>query len=548
MDSLLIKNMGFLKLEEIKRLSAERNKELCVPPLDNNEFDKQWNCALKYAERKKREREEQQKQRQEQQRQQNNDNDNDSSNDSGGGGAGGGGDKTTTTTTRLDKQQLIEEGTELVMSKHSFLTIEETKDILVYDSDKGVYVYGGEIVIERELENIFNFDLRSADIAEIKGHIMRKTYVKKQDFDVDLDIVNLKNGLYNIRTGELLPHTPDYYSINQKPILYNPESKSQYFKKFLEEVLYKEDIETAKDIIAYTFVRYNPHELYFILIGIGANGKSVYTGLMTNLHGPNSVSNVSLKELANDHFGLADLDNKDVNIDAEMTSNSIKDLSVLKKLTGIQPIRVQRKHQHAYETVLHAKLIFNANQLPVSPDNTDAHYRREIILSFPNQFEGEKEDPDLLKKLSNEEELSGIFNIIAPALKRLVTTQRVNVNQKTIVERKKKAELIREPIKSFFKDAIDPNSGLNDYVLIDDLYAAYILFCKYHKLPIENQTNFDKEVEDKTQAVKRRKTIDDKGKIRVWKHIRLRKWVNIDQNETLTPPNEEEDDIPEDSD
>ena len=47
-----------------------------------------------------------------------------------------------------------------------------------------------------------------------------------------------------------------------------------------------------------------------------------------------------------------------------------------------------------------------------TPDNSDARYRREIPLSFPNQFEGTKDDPDLLKKLSTEEELSGIFNII----------------------------------------------------------------------------------------------------------------------------------------
>jgi len=107
--------------------------------------------------------------------------------------------------------------------------------------------------------------------------------------------------------------------------------------------LYPEDIENAIDIIAYSFVKYNPHEIFFILIGVGSNGKSVYTGLITNLHGTKNISNVPLKALANDHFALADLDGKDVNIDTEMTSNSIKDLSVLKKLTGIQPIRVQRK-------------------------------------------------------------------------------------------------------------------------------------------------------------------------------------------------------------
>jgi phage/plasmid-associated DNA primase len=183
-----------------------------------------------------------------------------------------------------DKQELIEQGTELVKSKYRLLTLEETKEILYYDEEKGVYSYGGEILIEKELEDIFKFEIRKADIAEINGHIMRTTYVKKEEFDADLNIHNFKNGLYNIRTGELKPHTPDYYSLNQKPFLYNPKARSKHFVKFLKEVLYLEDIPTAIDIIAYTFVKYNPHELYFILIGIGSNGKSVYTGIIINLH------------------------------------------------------------------------------------------------------------------------------------------------------------------------------------------------------------------------------------------------------------------------
>lgn len=183
--------------------------------------------------------------------------------------------------------------------------------------------------------------------------------------------------------------------------------------------------------------------------------------------------------------------------------------------------------------------------MPVSEDNTDAHYRREIILSFPNQFEGANEDPDLLKKLTSEEELSGIFNLVKPALKRLVETKRVKINQNTIAERKQKAQLIREPMRSFFKDVIDPNSQLSDYELISDLYAAYMKFCKHHKLQVENQSNFDKEVERETSALKMRKEIKDQGKLRVLKHIKPRKWRKIDPNETLTPT--EDADIPEDS-
>ena len=269
------------------------------------------------------------------------------------------------------------------MSKYRFLTIEESKGILVYDDNIGVYINGGEIVIEKELEEIFGFKLRTSDITEIKNHVMRQTYTKRKKFDANLDINNLTTGLYNIRTGKLGPHSPDYYSLNQKPFPYNPKARSKYFIKFLKEVLWPEDIPTAIDIIAYTFLRYNPHELYFILIGIGANGKSVYTGMLTNLHGSKNVSNVSLNSLVDDRFALADLENKDVNIDTELSSTTIKDMSILKKLTGNQPIRIQRKQQHAYDTVLHAKLIFNANQIPSNPDNSDAHFRREILLSFP---------------------------------------------------------------------------------------------------------------------------------------------------------------------
>ena len=41
---------------------------------------------------------------------------------------------------KKQRLELIEEVTEFVMAKYRFLTIEESKEILFYDSDKGVYV------------------------------------------------------------------------------------------------------------------------------------------------------------------------------------------------------------------------------------------------------------------------------------------------------------------------------------------------------------------------------------------------------------------------
>lgn len=119
---------------------------------------------------------------------------------------------------------------------------------------------------------------------------MRKTYHKREELDTDVNVINLKNGVYNIETGEFKEHTPDYLSITQKPIIFNPEAKPKLFGKYLQQVLYPAEIRTAIDVMAYTLYKDNPLEIIVKLFGYGANGKSVFTGLLTALHGPENVS------------------------------------------------------------------------------------------------------------------------------------------------------------------------------------------------------------------------------------------------------------------
>ena len=77
-------------------------------------------------------------------------------------------------------------------------------------------------------------------------------------------------------------HSPDYLSINQKSIVYDKNAKPKLFGKFLSQVLYPRDIRTAIDAMAYTFHRDYDIEVIFILYGVGANGKTVFTSLLTH--------------------------------------------------------------------------------------------------------------------------------------------------------------------------------------------------------------------------------------------------------------------------
>jgi phage/plasmid-associated DNA primase len=187
---------------------------------------------------------------------------------------------------------LVEAATTEIMAKYTFVTMQETDQIWYYRN--GVYVPGGEIIIAKEAENAYRFDINSSKVTEIKGHIMRLTYHPREDFDADINIINLKNGLYDWKNDVLREHTPDYLSINQKSIIYDKNTRPKLFGKFLSQVIYPRDIRTSIDAFAYTFYRDYEQKVLFILFGIRRNGKTVFTSLLTHILGSKNVSNVPL--------------------------------------------------------------------------------------------------------------------------------------------------------------------------------------------------------------------------------------------------------------
>jgi putative DNA primase/helicase len=416
------------------------------------------------------------------------------------------------------KDPIVTTITEDILNRYRFITLEENRELLVYEN--GVYIKGGEVIIEKTAESLYGYKVANRYLTEVKGHIMRKTYHKREELDSNINIMNLKNGLYNTETGEFKAHTPDYLSITQRPIVYNPAAKPRLVGKFLQQVLYPTEIRTAIELLAYTLYKDNPFEIIAKLFGYGANGKSVFTGLLTALHGPKNISNVPLSSMLKNRFALSDLENKYVNIDTELSSTTIHDTTVLKKLTGRQPVRMERKNQTAYDTVIFAKLFFSANKIPKTEDESDAYYRREIIISFPNRFEdGRGADPDLLRKMTTEEELSGLFNILIIALRNLLKNRCIFVREKTIEQRRERHELAVNPLGYFLKDAIAEDSVESDKTIKEALYQAYKRFCNEHELAVESEGNFGKILKNKLQYQDGRESSGQRR--RFWRGVKM---------------------------
>ncbi len=253
------------------------------------------------------------------------------------------------------------------------------------------------------------------------------------------------------------------------------------------------------------------------------------------MHGISNVSNVPISSLVNNRFALSDLEFKDINVDTELSSISIKDTSILKKLTGgrRQPIRIERKNQHAYDTYLHAKLFFNTNTMSETIDQSDAYYRREIIIPFPNTFEGKNMDPHLLEKLTKEEERSGIFNILMNNLRMILKRKDLYLNEKSIEERRKKTERAIDPVRSFIEEAVAEDSTEGDWTLKSEFYSAYIKFCKNYQIAPKSIEAFGKELKKKMNYTDTGKG-NKKERKTCWLGVRLKMYYLLDDKQQQT--------------
>lgn len=131
---------------------------------------------------------------------------------------------------------MVEAASEAIIHRYTFLTVEETGEIWYHDN--GVYTHGGEIIIAKEAEQMYGYDTTKAKLSEIIAHIMRRTSHKYEELDADININNVKNGIYNIDLDCLLPHSPKYLTVNQKLITYVKGAKPKRFWRYLREVLY----------------------------------------------------------------------------------------------------------------------------------------------------------------------------------------------------------------------------------------------------------------------------------------------------------------------
>lgn len=322
---------------------------------------------------------------------------------------------------------IIDETTEIIRKELNLVTVNESQKTFLYNGK----IYSESLAesrIKARTEEIIE-NCTTNDRNEVINKIKARTGKDLGLFDNDPNLITLDNGILNLETLELAPHTPDNLSCVLLPVEFtkpiheiNDETIFEDIEKNLSDTLFykflkssftvngefrKEDFEMILEAVASVMIKRNIDEKAFMFLGAGNNGKSVCMEYIRSLIGDANISNIPLQDLANDRFMGAGLAGKLANIFTDLESDEMKHTGKVKAITSGEGFMVQEKYGKPFKLFPFCKLMFSCNRFPRITDQTQGFFRRWIIVKWDRDFgkEDNVRDPLLKEKLvSNRDE------------------------------------------------------------------------------------------------------------------------------------------------
>lgn len=292
--------------------------------------------------------------------------------------------------------------------------------------------------------------------------------------------VNFQNGVLDLNTMTLSPHTPENGFRYVLDFNYDPKARAPKFQKFLGEIMNEREdlIKVLLEFAGYAFANEECWaEKALIMIGEGSNGKSTLIYILKYLAGKNNSSALSMKDLNGDAARNM-MEGKLFNVGEETPTSSMMDSSLVKNLVSGGDVTVKVLYKQPYSIVNKTKLIFACNELPRTKDTTRGYLRKLIIVPFEREFEGAAKNPFIRKELL--EELPGIFNMVREGAERL-KNQKAFTESQEIDRQVEDYRTDLDTCKAWFDDCVKENllpPGNDPKVALSALYGSYSQYCE----------------------------------------------------------------------
>lgn len=249
--------------------------------------------------------------------------------------------------------------------------------------------------------------------------------VKIEQLNADQFLLNANNGVIDLRTGELLPHQPKHLLTYLIPINYEPEAKSELWESFLNRI-FKDNtglIEYVQKSFGYAITGNQDEQALWFFYGAGANGKTTLTGVIRDVLGDYAIEIDPLAFAVdkNAHTGpneaIASLYNKRFAAATEIKTGVTLDVALVKRMTGGEQLRCERKFEHGFNFTPTHKLFLSGNHEPRITDTTNSIWNRLKYVPFTVSIPENERIKGLRNTLTREHGQSVLAWLVAGCLK-----------------------------------------------------------------------------------------------------------------------------------
>ena len=341
----------------------------------------------------------------------------------------------------------------------------------------------------------------------------------------DEELLSMDNGLLDLQSAitedeaTIYELSPNWFCMSYWDYRYDPSAECIKWKTFLKQVLkHPDERKLLQEYLGYCLTFDTSYHKALILVGEGANGKSVVTEVATHLIGINNVSHVSLESFG-EQFALSATIGKLANIVSEISRTRSVDEGILKAIISGDRIKTERKYHDPAFSRPTARLIFATNEIPNFNDRSGGLWRRLLFLNFTVTIPEEKQNRSLARDIC-ETELSGIFNWALVGLKRLKKNKCFTIpkSSKLLLQEQKN---VSNPARQFLSEHYKEVSG--EKVICEDVYQSYKQWCFNQSLHPLTTQQFGQEVRRVFPGVERKQLRFNKsGKgVRLYYYIGL---------------------------
>lgn len=304
-------------------------------------------------------------------------------------------------------------------------------------------------------------------------------------------IVSLRNGLLDLETRTMAPHTPTYFNSWALSFDYDPAAECNVWESFLNEVFAHDPAgaQLLQEYAGYLISGRMDHHKAMLLIGPARAGKGVISRTLKQLVGVDNTVSPSLHSMGSE-FGMADLIGKPLAIveDARADDDRRNNATVerLLNVIGEDAVSINRKNIDFWNGTLPTRFLLVSNEMPRFLDSSGAINTRFMSVKLRRSF---ADNPDTTLGQKINQELAGVFNWALAGLDRL-EQQGHFTRPATMDEIQDLMGDMSSPSSKFLDETYIVTGDDADHIHVSEVHGKYKVWCEDQEMKPSNRDTF----------------------------------------------------------